>query len=503
MTDVAHDRPAPAGAAPGVPQARSRPRAVDIPDGPRCVLLVEDDDGDALLVEEYLGMSPASPRLRRARNLAEAVAALKDHSAAGSGALPGSGAVPGPGVLSGSAAPAGARAGTPAGVSGAAGAGSAAAAGDPGLPGASADRAAPDHTPPDRTPPDRAASGRTAADRTPPDCVLLDLHLPDAFGVGAVTRLLTSVPGIAVVVLTGLSEEDAGLAAVAAGAHEYLSKNRLDPQSLDRAIRYAVQRRQIEQARAALRESLMRAEENARLERGLLPTPLLRTDEWAVTARYRPGRDHALLGGDFYDVVQGEDGTVHVVIGDVSGHGAAEAALGVCLRVAWRSFVLAGTVGAERARLLEQMLVAERASADVFATLVELEFPADRGEVRIVRAGHPGILVRRGTEVDWLEPSCGPALGLLPGTARWPVSTRPLRGESFVLFTDGLFEWRRGAGPERLGEEGLLALAREHRELPADAFVDALITAAEQATARYGGLSDDAAVVHVGWRPDR
>jgi serine phosphatase RsbU (regulator of sigma subunit) len=393
---------------------------LDIPvvrgqDGPDSVLLVEDDDGDALLVEEYLGGGATAPRLMRARNLAEAVKLL---------------------------------------------------AGSPGT-----------------------------------ECVLLDLHLPDAFGVDAVTRLLRDVPGAAVVVLTGLSEEDAGLAAVAAGAHEYLSKSLLEPHSLERAIRYAVQRKQIERATVALRESLLRAEENARLERGLLPTPLLRTDDLLVTTRYRPGRDLALLGGDFFDVVQTEDGTVHVVIGDVSGHGAAEAALGVCLRVAWRSFVLAGAGSADRAGLLEQMLVAERASSDVFATLITLEFPPDRRSVRIVRAGHPGLLVRRGTDVEWYEPEGGPALGLLPGLAEWPVTIRPLDGEHLVLFTDGLFEWRFGDGPERLGEEGLLALALQNRTLPPDDFVDALIGAAEAATADHGGLSDDAAVVHVGWKP--
>ncbi|WP_328916723.1 MULTISPECIES: PP2C family protein-serine/threonine phosphatase [unclassified Streptomyces] len=416
---MAHDGPTPVGLPKVIPRSRDpHGRRLSAParpwTGPRSVLLVEDDEGDALLVEEYLAMGPAAtPTLLRAVNLAEAVKLLTG------GPLP--------------------------------------------------------------------------------ECVLLDLHLPDAFGVDAVTRLLKDAPGAAVVVLTGLSEEDAGLAAVAAGAHEYLSKSLLEPQSLDRAIRYAVQRKEIERANAALGESLMRAEENARLERGLLPTPLLRTDDLKVTTRYRPGRDQALLGGDFYDVVQTEDGTVHVVIGDVSGHGAAEAALGVCLRVAWRSFVLAGTGLADRTALLEQMLVAERASGDVFATVMALEFPPDRRSVRIVRAGHPGLLLRREGEVEWYEPECGPALGLLPGTARWPVTTLPLDGASLVMFTDGLFEWRLGTGTERLGEEGLLALARRHRALNPDAFVDALIGAAEDAGAGHGGLSDDAAVVHVGW----
>lgn len=383
--------------------------------GPETVLLVEDDDGDALLVEEYLAEDAAQVRLVRASNLAEAL--------------------------------------------------------------------------------ERLAVSR------PPACVLLDLHLPDAFGVDAVSRLLRDAPAAAVVVLTGMSEEDAGLAAVAAGAQEYLSKNRLEPRSLSRAIRYAVQRKQIEQAGAALRESMLRAEENARLERGLLPTPLLRDDQWQVTALYRPGRDHALLGGDFYDVVQTEDGTVHVVVGDVSGHGAAEAALGVCLRVAWRSFVLAGTGAAELPGLLQQMLVAERGGDHVFATLTTLEFPPDRHTVRIVRAGHPGLLMRRGTDVDWCEPEYGPALGVVPGSGHWPVTSEPLDGAAVVVFTDGLFEWRLGPGPERLGEDGLLALARKHSALPPAAFLDALISAAEAATGEGAGLADDAAVVHVGWRP--
>ncbi|MET9217735.1 PP2C family protein-serine/threonine phosphatase [Streptomyces sp. NPDC088197] len=393
---------------------RTAPPASFGQSGPATVLLVEDDDGDALLVEEYLALSDAATQVVRASNLAEALELL--------------------------------------------------------------------------------------ARRAAPECVLLDLHLPDAFGVDAVSRLLKDAPGAAVVVLTGLSEEDAGLAAVASGAQEYLSKSALEPQSLSRAIRYAVQRKQIERAHVALRESSMRAEENARLERGLLPTPLLRGDDWQVTTRYRPGRDHALLGGDFYDVVQTEDGTVHVVIGDVSGHGAAEAALGVCLRVAWRSFVLAGTRGAELPGMLEQMLVAERAGEHVFATLSSLEFAPDRTTVKIVRAGHPGVLLRRGADVQWWEPAYGPALGLLPGQGVWPVTTETLDGASVVLFTDGLFEWRYGDGPERLGEDGLLELARKNGALPAEAFVDALINAAETATAGRGGLEDDAAVMHAGWR---
>lgn len=332
-----------------------------------------------------------------------------------------------------------------------------------------------------------------------PCCVLLDLHLPDAVGVDAVTRLVESAPDAAVVVLTGTAEADTGLAAVATGAQDYLVKGRLDPQVLGRSVRYALQRKQVERAAGALRANRLMAQENARLERGLLPVPLLRDGGFEAVARYEPGRAHGLLSGDFYDVVQTSDGTVHAVIGDVSGHGAAEAALGVCLRVAWRTAVLCGTDRLEQVRVLEEILVAERSDPHLFATLTSLSFPPGGDRVDVVRAGHPGLLLRSGTSVSWSEPDPGLALGVLPGTGRWTVSELALPADGrIVLFTDGLFEGRTGPRT-RLGEDGLLALARRNGSLGARPFVDTLVAEASRAAAPYGGLADDVAVLHLGW----
>ena len=60
-------------------------------------------------------------------------------------------------------------------------------------------------------------------------------------------------------------------------------------------------------------------------------------------------------------------------------------------------------------------------------------------------------------------------------------------GSSLVLFTDGLFEGRIGPGSERLGEDGLLAMARDMTGLPAATFVDALIEKTEAAAAASAG----------------
>ncbi|THA35219.1 response regulator [Streptomyces sp. A1277] len=333
-----------------------------------------------------------------------------------------------------------------------------------------------------------------------PICVLLDLHLPDVHGLRSVTQIVESSPDAAIVVLTGLAEADAGLEAVATGAQDYLVKGRLDPQALSRAIRYALQRKQVERAASALRANQLMAQENARLERGLLPVPLLNDDSFQAVARYEPGRAHGLLSGDFYDVVQTADGTVRAIIGDVSGHGAAEAALGVCLRVAWRTAVLCGTDPLQQLGLLESILVAERSDPHVFATVTSLVFPPGRDRVRVVRAGHPGLLLRRGTDVEWVEPEGGMALGLLPGHGQWPVTDLELTpGAGLVLFTDGLFEGRTGPRT-RLGEEGLLDMARSRAQLAARPFIDALVAGASEAATPHGGLADDVAVLHLGWR---
>jgi serine phosphatase RsbU (regulator of sigma subunit) len=288
---------------------------------------------------------------------------------------------------------------------------------------------------------------------------------------------------------------------VAAGAQDYLIKGQSAPDVFRRAIRYAAQRKHVEQASAALQISALRAEENARLERGLLPSPLLHTKDLEVVARYRPGRSQSLLGGDFYDVVETQDGTVHAVIGDVSGHGAAEAAIGVCLRVAWRSLVLAGLAPQPTIELLEQVLVAERDGDHVFTTLTHLVFPPVRDRVTVLRAGHPGLLLRTGTQIDMVVSEGGPALGLFPGLS-WEIEEIDLpAGSSLVLFTDGLFEGRTGPGSERLGEDGLLDIARRLAPLPSADFVDSLIDEAEQTARDYGGLDDDVAVIHLRWEP--
>jgi len=336
------------------------------------VLLVEDDDGDALLVEELLRDVNASVVVRRAKSLGQARTLVSDAA-----------------------------------------------------------------------------------------CVLLDLGLPDSQGLQGLLQLLSIEPEAAIVVLTGDASEHLGEQAVRAGAQDYLVKGEVAGPVLHRVIRYAVERRRATEAQRELRIAQVQARENARLERGLLPSPLLADPRLRVSARCLAGGQQHLLGGDFYDVVEASDRWVHALIGDVCGRGPAEAALGVCLRVAWRTLVLAGRPADEILATLNELLEHEREDYTLFATLCMVLAAPERNVGWVRMAGHlPPLLVTRGSVLELQTPTL-PPLGL--GRVRgWPGSRVRLDGSwSVLLYTDGLIEGRIGKGSERLGSEGLMDLIRD------------------------------------------
>jgi serine phosphatase RsbU (regulator of sigma subunit) len=337
------------------------------------------------------------------------------------------------------------------------------------------------------------------------DCVLLDLGLPDASGLDGLRRLATQADGVALLVLTGLADEHRGAQAVAAGAQDYLVKGQVDGQLLTRAIRYAIGRCRIEATERALQEQQLHAEENTRLERGLLPSPLIAGAGVLFAARYQAGGRRLLLGGDFYDAVRDPDGTLHVMIGDVSGHGPDEAALGVRLRIAWRALVLASRPSDEILATLQQVLVHERHREHIFATVCTLTISPDRRAVSMHLVGHPAPLLVGETVRLLSEGRVVPPLGVVTRTS-WPATEVELPADwALLLHTDGLIDGRVGLGPERLGGEGLAELVqRQVRHDPAwraapEPFVDSLI---QQAEALNGGdLVDDVAVLLVGALP--
>ena len=294
-------------------------------------------------------------------------------------------------------------------------------------------------------------------------CTLLDLGLPDTAGLDALRAVRARAPTVAVVVLTGHDDEQLGIEALGAGAQDYLVKGRVEPEVLARAIRYAIERRRAELSERELLEAQLQASENARLERGLLPVALIESSDLRLHADYRPGRRRSLVGGDFYDAVELEGGEVHVMVGDVCGHGPDEAALGALLRAAWRALTLAHRPPPETLATLHRMLPHERHAAHVFATLCTIAVTPDRSAATVWVAGHQAPILIDATGARTLELAAGaPPLGIYE-QREWHGERVALHGPwSLLLYTDGLVEGHLDGGPERLGERRLVEMVERH-----------------------------------------
>lgn len=150
-----------------------------------------------------------------------------------------------------------------------------------------------------------------------------------------------------------------------------------------------------------------------------------------------------VMAGDWWDQVVRPDGTLAIVVADVSGHGPEASVTAIRVRSVLRS-------GLERGLPLEQiveMAAASCANDAHFVTSIVLVIDAPGGTVSWLNAGHhPAILVSHDKEASLCEPT-GPLISSLGGT--WTVRSRYFRpGDVLVAFTDGLVESRNAEGDE-------------------------------------------------------
>jgi serine phosphatase RsbU (regulator of sigma subunit) len=329
------------------------------------------------------------------------------------------------------------------------------------------------------------------------DCVLLDIDLPDALGIDAVHRIRSLYPDLPIVVLTGDGEDDSSGEALTAGAQDYLSRNQNDGVAMARAIRHSVQRNRAERYARELALLRFQSAESARVQRGLMPRMLIEDPRVWVRSGYRPGDRRQVLGGDFFDVVQSSPTRLKLVLGDVCGHGPDEAALGVQIRIAWRTLILAGVDHLQLLETLDRVTNQERHAGHVYATVASIEIDLNTGRAWVGLAGHPPPLVSTGGQVRLLtEHVGGPPLGIgLP--PRWELHEVEL-GErwSLLLYSDGIYEGKVASLGTRLGIDGLLEmLAGDSPDAIWDSVPNRLLDQIE--ALNDGPLEDDVALLAV------
>ncbi|REH46063.1 anti-anti-sigma factor [Kutzneria buriramensis] len=238
--------------------------------------------------------------------------------------------------------------------------------------------------------------------------------------------------------------------------------------------------------RAALAD--VRRETAETLQRSLLPGRLPTVDRLAVTVRYVPAVEGTQAGGDWFDVLELEDGQVAVAVGDVVGNGSAAAAVMGQLRSALASLLLAGHSPGRALDLLDRF-AAQVAGAEV-TTVACLRLEPATGRLVYSRAGHPPMLLAGLDGAGFLDEGLGPAL-TLPSGSRPEVTTNLPVGATLLLYTDGLVERRDALLDEGLNR--LAAVAAPCRALPLPALVDRVLNE----LGHHDGAGDDIALVAV------
>ncbi len=138
-----------------------------------------------------------------------------------------------------------------------------------------------------------------AFQRFSPDVVLLDLSLPDSFGLETLERWQQAAPALPVIVLTGSDDEALAVNAVREGAQDYLVKGRIDGDVLGQAIRYAIERKRVQESLREVNDELERRVEartaelrdsNARLQTEIAERTLAQQRAAELLAREQEAR---------------------------------------------------------------------------------------------------------------------------------------------------------------------------------------------------------------------
>ena len=272
-----------------------------------------------------------------------------------------------------------------------------------------------------------------------PDVIILDMNMPVKSGleVMAHIRVAAQDHDVQIIVLTAQDTKALKSKAFAAGANDFLGKP-FDREEL--LARVGAAARQVNLTRR-LRQAYDRISREidlvAGLQRRLLPdcSPVL--GETTVECFYRPsGR----ASGDYYDFFTLPDGSIRVVMADVSGHGARAAFLMAVVRTLVRVSKTHYFSLSEMLSLASRHLLSSIGEEPDFVTLAAADIDPDAGTLTYANAGHCPPLVWSNGKPIWLDATAS-VLGFFDQefTTRTMTFDRPA---GLFLYTDGWYEWR-------------------------------------------------------------
>lgn len=225
------------------------------------------------------------------------------------------------------------------------------------------------------------------------------------------------------------------------------------------------------------------------LQAGLLSTGMPQGRTFELHATYEPASSEADVGGDFYDAFDLSDGSVAIVVGDVSGKGAEAAAQTAMAKYMLRAFAMRNPAPASVMFHLNNALCQSLAE-DKFTTLFYGVYDPRMRTLVFANGGHPEPLLYRAAraEIEVVQAE-GSIVGAFENQ-RFSQGTLDLHpGDVLVSYTDGLIETRDEAG-DLYGRERVAESLKRSAHIAAGELTKALY----QDACNFGVVTDDTAV---------
>jgi serine phosphatase RsbU (regulator of sigma subunit) len=225
------------------------------------------------------------------------------------------------------------------------------------------------------------------------------------------------------------------------------------------------------------------------LQHALLPDNLPQIPGIQTSARYEAGEEGVDIGGDWYDVIDLEDGRLLLVVGDVSGRGLHAATTMAELRYAIRAYAAQSDGPAEILTKISRLVDVSQSGqlATVLCAIVDRE----ARELQLTSAGHlPPLLLSNG-DSRYVDAEIGLPIGVQEGTMYHSTTMTVPPEATVVAFTDGLVE-TRGQSLDQ-GLDRLRAAATSH-DVGLPELLGRLVSEMTN-----GRAQDDIAIVGVRW----
>lgn len=227
-----------------------------------------------------------------------------------------------------------------------------------------------------------------------------------------------------------------------------------------------------------------------RIQLSILPaaSPLL--EHFDVATRYRPMTS---VAGDFYEVLDAENGAVGLLVADVSGHGVPAALIASMVKVAIQSQRHRQDDPAGLLAGVNEALCGNAQNQFVTAGYVFLD--PERGQLSYAGAGHPPMFVLRSRQVVRIEEN-GLVLAMMPTAAYQSTTQSLMHGDRILLYTDGILEAATPTG-EEYGYDRLSRVLEESWHLTAEQTADRIL---EAVSAWSPAQSDDLTIIVCDYR---